>query len=665
MKKNEITILFSKKNKLWVQNCVKNTNNPVPVRLISLLSEIGMILSSEFIGLISQEDEERILDTLSPYISETRGIGKEWRSVWKTAEDVPDTEEEQLLIQVGLYMNPDLFEKIRESQGNDVSETNQYLTKVVLEPGYDDDLRELSKSMLSSPLPLSSEDRDILVWMSDDRKDLIVIPEKIPVKENLAIVLSLGYGEERISSVTDILRMAILMSNGGKGAILGDSNKYIALKRKERRHFLSMLERYLEKKEMKWCLQDAKKYQNAWKILSSVTHPKEKDYPSVFEFFGKIQRGHEDMVRGWNSKIQMSYDRKDYDEVIRLLSQRPSEFIRKYDSLLRKAWTDGDTERFEKIQEKLMNLSGASSKVLFELYKYYDRRNEEIERSYLSKSGIRKFYSPLEPLPQELIKVAQSSILMAIRNSWKEKDTFKGTKVYLDLPDDIDFILSLRSILGDSTTSDIIPGQKIKFPTKGKIKFFSQWIDPSGKEDLDLHAYLGNCGKRISLVSWNTRFSDETRFITHSGDVRYQKGDCSEFVTVDYDKDFDYTWMIITVQNFECRGLNSLDNWIGISDLEKGVVFRGKVNTEEINMVAFLVNLKEGWASLLLEGLTRDVLTEFPIEQYITESTLNVKELITWYIQDTGGEVTEEKEESDMILSTDDYTSGKIHGYLL
>ena len=675
---NEITILLSKQRKLWVEGCKVNLSNPIPTKLICLLAQAGFVLSDKFQGLISRDDERRFIKTLEPYLKEAYGHGKRWKTVWLTPGNLPSSEESQKSIQVGLYMNPEYLKEIRESQKNvpDFWETNGWDPRTILEPGYNSDLSEVSESLLSSPLPLGNDDIKILGWIMENRGDIVKVPSKIPVKETLSMALSFGYGEDCISGVTDILRVASYLSM--ESSILSRKTK-ICLSKKHRRVVLGLLERYLSKKDLKYCLEDAKKYKELWKILAKHCHPSEKDYPSSYKFFGEILTGSKLMRRGWNSILQEAYDNKDYSSVISLLLQRPSEFIRRYDSLLRKAWEDSDPDRMNLIQDSFMKIKGASPKVLFELYRYYDRRGESFKRSFLDNHGVRRMYSSLDPIPQELISIAQKSILETIKEGWKTKNTFEGKEVFIDLPEDIEFVLSMRNGVSDKT-EPMYPGQKITFPTTGMIRFFSQRIDPTGGEDLDLHAWLITDDGELKSISWNTSFSDYNKVICHSGDIRHQVGDCAEYVTIDYSKNLPpYTWMLVRVQNYDGERLCDVENWIGISEVsgessDKGwiptkssTVFRGKVTSEVRDLSAFIVNIKEGWIRLILEGSGENLLTSDLdlLKQYLCRGTLGLKHLLSCYIECTGGEVVGTKTENSITINPSDLMSGKIHELLL
>lgn len=665
---NEITILFTKQNKLWIRDCKIDNSNPIPVKLICLLAQGGFILSEKFQGLISKDCEDRLINTLEPYLKETRGLGRRWKTVWITNSGLPE-QETQNLIQAGLYSNPELLKEIRDSQKDapDFWEVNGWNPETILEPGFDSDISDIFENLLSSPLPLNKEDLDIVGWVIENRVDLVRIPSKIPIKETLSIVLSYGYGEDCISGVTDILRVASYLSENS--SIL-DKKTRIKLSRGDRKFVLGLLERYIGKKGLRYCVQDAKKYKELWKILCRVCHPIPDKYPNSYAFFGEIQSNSEIMRRGWNSKLQKAYDDKDYKEVLKLLSQRPSEFLRRYDSLFRKALQENDFSRIDDLQSAFIGIQGVPGKVLFELYRYYDKRGEEIQRSFLDKHGIRRLYSSIPALQKDSIDLAQTIIMESIRSVWKTKSTFKDKKVYLDLEDGINFSLSLRNGVIDKT-EPMYPGQKVSFPTSGIIRFFLQWIDPNGTEDLDLHAWLiSDSLESIKSISWSSGFQDKNKFVSHSGDIRHQIGDCAEYVTIDYSKEIPYTWMLVTVQNFDGPKLCNVENWIGVSKITEKTsetLFRGRVTSESRDMAAFIVNIKEGWARLILEGVGSNVLEdEELIRQYITPDTLDVKSLLSQYIKCTGGEVSEEKSEEDVIIiGENDLISGKIHEYLL
>lgn len=679
---NEYKVSLLRLNKLWVQNCKYDENNPIPIKLISLLGQFGYSLSDKFLGLISGEMEKKIIKSLLPIFQDVFSGGKSFKTVWLTPQDLPETREEEILIQEGLYSDPSSLKEHEPSLWN----VNNWKIDKILEPGYDLDIKNLISSLLTSKSVLGESDMEILKWALEERGDLVEEPESIPVKETLSLVLSRGFCKNCISGVTDILRTVYYLSN-----LPTSLNKVgkIKLTKKNKKIVLDLLEEYLEKQEMWKCLQDAKKYKEVWKIVLYQLRPRFSTRSE--EFAKEIRSNSKTMIKGWNSHLQKAYDNKDYDEVIRLLLQRPAEFIRKYDSLIRKSIEDQDMKRFDMIQDALINKmdeKSISKKVIFELCRFYEYRNDRKDRSYIDKSGQRYIYdeSSLKPLPDEIISVAQSSCLMSIINFWKKQSTFKDKKVYLDLDNSLDFNPSFRGCTIDMTEF-MFPGQIIKFPLKGCIRFFSQWEDEWGNEDLDLHAKLiDSNGKLVKSINWIDGFADEGKVITHSGDVRFQKGDCSEYVTIDYESprlNLPSDWLLITIQNYECRPLNSLKNWIGISSVTDGhfdkndnwippesdTLFRGRVTSESKNLVAFLVNIKEGWAKLILEGINVSVLNNAEVNSIkhylLPNSIFNVKTLMEFYVKSTGGTIVEEPDEDTIILGKKELVSGELHNYLL
>lgn len=642
---------FVKEKAIYIdENQVNNKNYPLPFRLAGLLEKCGYYLGSDLEGWISPEYEKKILNGLEEYLVETHGIDKNWKTVYQNPEDLPD-EVTQKIHQSLIYANPDNINEINKNPGI----TNNYYSLSPLKKGEKADIIKTISELLCNPIPLGNLDNVILSWGIEELD--LVWPEKITCKEILCMALSKGKGLSCISSVNDILRTATFLSPYKDTTL---SKHYsIKLNGAERRLIIKLLEDYLTEKTMKYRIQEAKKYKEKWSILSRILHVKPSN-KLVWNFFNHIYNGN--FGKGWGSKIQEEYDKAGKTgslvEVIKLFSQRPGEFIRHYDSLLRRSWENKDSDGMNNLQDVLLSIQNIRPKILFDLYKYYEGRNQEIPRSYKNKVGVRITYGdPLKPLDDDLIKLSQNMIYRGIKELWGKEKTLEGKKIYFDIPEDSELITSCRTS-GDDT---VFPGEKIYFEPKGEIKFFTQWIDLNGDQDLDIHALLMDEHGELKRLSWNSYYGSKDLGITHSGDVRNVKGDCEEYVCVRF-KHNSYKWMLIGVQNYNSPRLCDLENYIGLRR-ENDVIYRAKVNLNDRNLIGFLVNLEEGYVKFIMEGTNEDILTSFgktKINQYILQKNLNLKNLLKDYIEAKGGIVMDTPDEETEILPRNAWELSKL-----
>ena len=643
---------FVKEKAIYIdENQVNNKNYPLPLRLAEFLGECGYYLDNSLEGWISPEYEEKIIDNLKEYLIYTYGVNRNWKTVYQNPEDLPKDVLTQKIHQLLIYIDPENINKINKGKGS----TNRYSSKQPLRKGDKSEITKIVSELLSTPIPLGSVDNEILSWGMEELN--LTWPEKIVCKEVLCMALSHGKGVGYISGVNDILRAVTYISYKDTTLL---RKEIIKLTGGERRLVIKLLGDYLTEETLKYRIREAKKYKEKWSILSRILHVRPSDN-LVWNFFDQIYHGN--FGDGWGSKVQREYDKAGKTgslvEVIKLFSQRPGELIRHYDSLLRRTWENKDEEGMNALQEVLLSIQNTRPKTLFDLYRYYEGRNQEIPRSYKNKCGVRVTYGePLKPLDDDLIKLSQEMIYRGIKGIWGKENTLKGKKLYFNIPEDSDLITSCRTS-GEDT---VFPGEKIYFTPTGKINFFSQWVDPIGNQDLDIHAWFMEDGGEPNRVSWDSNFTDETGSIVHSGDVRFVVGNCEEYVSVDFSKNIPYTWMLVAVQNYKSPRLCDLENYIGFR-VEDEVIYRVKVNLEDKNLIGFLVNLKEGYVKLIMEGMNDSIIVSFgktKFNQYILQKSLNLKKLLEDYIKIKGGILMEEPDEETEILPRNAWELSKL-----
>lgn len=656
---------------------VYNPEFPIPYALAELLGKCGYTMKEELRGWISPEYEKKILDGLEDYLKETFGIDKNWKGVYVSPDDPSYSNDLKMrLDQLLIYGNPEHIQNTRDEEKSNTWETNNYGDNKFLGKSGKNNLINSVSSLLSSPIPLGNLDSEILDWGLQGLD--LIYPEKIECKEILCRVLSEGHGEKCISGVNDILRLVTYLSY--QDATLRVRGR-IKLSGSQRKLVLGLLEDYLEGHPKAYL--DAKKYYNKWIITSQVLHTKEEKYPKSYSFFSVLHGKDKTwMHKTFEARLQQEYDKAGKDgsikEVINLLSTRGGEFIRRFDSLLRRTWEKKDPA-FCDLSSKLMSIQGIRPKTLLELYKTYNRRNLEIPRSFKDKFGVRHVYESLPGLDQSLIVITQNLILTKLKDIYGQEKTMEGQKAYIDIPEDTELCLSLRS----GVEGQILPGHIEHFEKTGILRFFSQWVDPRGNQDLDIHAwFVDEDFTRCSRVGYSSGFFDETRMIRHSGDVRHVKGECAEYINIDFrrSKELPYRWMVVGVQNFDAPRLCDLENYVGVAKVsgdkkngmwvpsENEILTRAKVTLPEKNLLGYIVDFKESTIKYLLEGIQSNLDSSVNldlIKQYTVKDNLGLKELLGMYLIAKGCEIVEEPDEETRIYTTQDICSGEISNLLL
>jgi hypothetical protein len=181
----------------------------------------------------------------------------------------------------------------------------------------------------------------------------LVFPKVIPFKENLCTVLGelfLSGREKEFTcklSVTDVLRIAVSMSGGDISLpkvpeklikynswsshkvenIQREDFKFKKFTRKERRFLLELLE------QTNCDASEAVLKSQRWVRLGEMLHPGEYStkYPKAYTMFNTIRN---EKVSSWYGKVDKSF-KESFDSGLKKLSERPGEFVRKLDWLIR------------------------------------------------------------------------------------------------------------------------------------------------------------------------------------------------------------------------------------------------------------------------------------------------------------------------------------------
>jgi hypothetical protein len=659
-------IIAFRERKILVENPGENQKDPII--LISLLGQLGAALSPEVKGKITPETEKEIVDSLTPWAVKTFGLGKKWLAVYDDPQLlIAKTPEELLADQVSLYMCPSVIDEIKERDGvSDFWTINGYKIKKVLEPIGKEEFSGMSKALMESKVALGPEKSEILDWFLGN-PEYLRFPEEIPMKETLCKVLL--YHPFPVSSPTDVLRFALFLSGSDikhPGEFL-----YLDLNGSDRRKVLKRLEDLATRKKPEFLALDMWKYRRSWLILSKVTHPSPTKYPGVAKALG-ILFGKDKSWKslGWGNQVRKAYNSEDLGKVLDLYLQRPGELVRHFDSLLRR-FEGGVRDR---LMDSLISLD-IPTKLLLGLSYYYDMREYTREnRSFKDLKGRRiPIPKDLPELSPDIVDMVQYYLRSAIFKKYLSQESLKDERVYLGLNPDIELSLSERSSQAGSTEAGL-QGIKLDIPETGILRFFLQWIDKDGRRDLDLHAQGIVRDKdgleKLVMLGWNTSFGDD--MAVHSGDIRMQRGDCSEYITVFLDKakEKGLKKLVISGHDYNDHLLGkSCETYIGYSVIEKekthgswspltcDTPFRVRLGeTEEEYMCLYVIDLENHWMKIITEPMPRATFTD--VSDFITHfipKTLTLGELVKMNVGARGGKIVENKEESTKVIDKDTF----------
>ena len=431
---------------------------------------------------------------------------------------------------------------------------------------------ELFTDLVSINTSLMPQDLEIIKWFVTNNETL-VFPNTIPFKENLCTLAAMGIEGLPVKTSTDVLRIAVHLSGGdislpkvpekevraNRWTTQRVANperekfKFKKFSRKERKYILNLLENTnCDPREM--VLRDQR-----WVRLGEILHPGEykNQFPKSFDAFNKIRN---EKVKSWFSLVNEGF-KEELENGLRVLSQRPGEFSRRLDWLVR---------TYPKDIELIMTyfgeaVKGTSNKVLFEVYSHFEGRTEpKTNRSIMIKGARKRTELPSLPaIPKEIVETIHSKLFETLRDKFSIMDSLGNCWIDEELKK-IPLPTNMRSM--NFSTKPTIRGQRVPLdnPDAIVIRPFVHWMDERGSEDLDLSVTF--VGEKVSDVLSYSKLKVGNS--VHSGDVRHRQGPCAEYIDIDMEDALTrgYKYAVIDVRNFNGRGLDTVRTSFGIME---------------------------------------------------------------------------------------------------
>lgn len=439
----------------------------------------------------------------------------------------------------------------------------------------EDALKAEFTKLVSINSALTEADKAFVQWMLERYGATVPLPAVVPFKETLGLLASFGL-DVPVKTATDVLRIAVFLSDGdpalpgvpkapklqkqrrGFGPQITaqsqaakevrDKFRFKHFTRGERRYLLGLLEQTsLDTSEMQQRLE-------RWLRLGEILHPgeRQKDYPLTYAAFQAL-RNQPPRLRTFAGQVDYAFEH-DLAQGLALLSQRPGEFARRMDWLLRTFAPTPVLTAFKAIAARV------SSKVLFELYGHLQNRQKSGVRS-VSLKGRGSKVRTLKEIPaldSQVVTKAQKIIMGAMTASMTALEPLGSVWIDERLKQ-VPIPYGMRGI--NTAIKTYVRGTRIPFRAEATtIRPFIHWYDASGTEDLDLSAgFLDVDLKPIEHISY-TNLKSNILNACHSGDIRHRRGSCAEYVDVDIEIAVKrgVRYVAVQVLNFNGRPMHTL-----------------------------------------------------------------------------------------------------------
>lgn len=537
----------------------------------------------------------------------------------------------------------------------------------------------LLKNILNSKVSFSSESKtqvkEIITFLKNDVIGYLPTTGFLN-KENLATVYSLLFDHTTIDlnqfnlkfTATDILRIAVAFSNGDVS--LKNKTKF-SLNNRQRKFILSSLEKIgtQAKKE------DMLRYSTEWIFLGKYLHVGSmfNKYPSTVNAF-KALRNNPQTIVTYKRKIHKTVlnvlqTKKVSESDLSLFKQRPGEFARILDLLLRETHDEQILVEFEKEINKI------ATPLLIKLAKYIGTRTESSEfRTFIPKGNIANMYylekDNRKPISKDLAGKAEKLINSEVKRRFSKKEAL--SKVFID-PKLKSLLVPFSQRSTTKTLNTIERGSKIKLlDSTQTLRMFLYWHEnaKSGRLDVDLSAvgYSSNW-EMIDHLSFRNIKGKQISGV-HSGDIQSAPHGASEFVDINLKKTLnnDIRYIVMNVHCFSGPMFSNFECFAGF--MERQVSTIGKIyepktvqnkfdlssnSKTNIPLIIDLVNREVIWADISLDDANhRNVVSDNKIISQIGKMTLqldknnvNLFELFSLHAQARGAVIHTEKKENE------------------
>ncbi|UPK43936.1 TerD family protein [Paenibacillus pabuli] len=441
--------------------------------------------------------------------------------------------------EVELYLNAILHYLTSVYPQHEPVERGPLLDKVNLKIigfGSKTDFQTLISQLIEAKGSISETDKDdidmVLEHAEPDEIDAL-LPAEIPFKENVGFVVASLLKHEKANidrigpyfrTATDVLRLAVAWSGGDVSLAL--ASPFRKFKRRERRLLLGLLE------QCGSITEDMLRYKDRWIRLGEILHPSEYKlrYPRCEEAFD-ILRNNKSFTT-FNGTVELAFQYQNVWSLIELLKQRPGEFARRLDHLLRST-----TEKEYVLLAFGEILEHVSTPVLLQVKQHFAWRHEPQDlRVFFPKGSVAKAFAIPNQLPEMDDDTCRDVVQMCEQALVQRFAALPSLgKTYVD-PRLRDYLVPFSQRSASKALHTIVRGSRVPMEEGDTIRFFNWWKEgtvngqATGRVDIDLSAVMYDENwNYVEHISYTNLRSSKYRAV-HSGDIVTAPHGASEFI---------------------------------------------------------------------------------------------------------------------------------------
>lgn len=555
------------------------------------LEKLGYSISDELSSALSQlalDDLVKLNSELISTLSRMKGAHRDYKPLYPNfPQQVAEMSKLSLYINAMLHywtdgkFKPQTPEKKREK----LTEESKL---IMLKLGSKMDLREIFSNLVSSNSSISEQDKADLIWFfKNDGEGVALLPDAISHREIKAFVcaqmisnnLSVKKAIQYCNSTTDVLRVAVALSEGDIS--LAESTKFKSFSRPIRKAMIEAIEAQNNQ------IEDMLRWKKRWIRLGERLHPGEfaKRFPKTAKAFETIRN---DLpCQTYYRQLEQSLRLRQTNEILSLLKERPGEFARRLDHVLRL-----DPERAEEIALAYSAYADkVSTPVLLQVLQHFKTRCQKKPlRVILPKGQVQK----AQAIPNELPDLSQpicSLVESICRKSLIER--FKKLRplgrCFLDPYLQMYLIPSSQRSASKSLRT-ISRGSRLILPDADTLRFFIWWKNGTSRTDIDLSAALFR--KDFSYANTLSYYNLKDFGGYHSGDIVDAPFGASEFIDVSISKLLSHqvAYIVMCVNSFTLQPYCDLPEcfagWMARKNAGSGEIYEPKTVEDKLDLSA-------------------------------------------------------------------------------
>lgn len=436
---------------------------------------------------------------------------------------------------------------------------------------------------------LSKQDKEDMTWFVCQYGDDIMrlIPKDIPSRENLSVLGAalLRHAPEaaallknHIKTVTDVLRLAVALSDGDVS--LATHVRFISFKRSMRRTLLSWMEHCSSQAE------DMARWKGRWLRLGERLHPGEHagDFPRTCAAFSALRNG--GRIITTNSRIERCLEENDPMGVLELTGERPGDFARRLDHLLR------ISENAEPVLQAFRDRAGlVSTPVLLQMLAHFRQRDNMPDlRIFFPKGDVGKLYA----VPNDLAALAKGAASeaaficeTALIQRFSKLPPLGRCRLDGKLAK---FMVPLAQRSASKSLRTLARGSRLPLPEMNVLRFFIWWRNGHSRTDIDLSAALFDADQRHvdQLAYYNLKNFGGC----HSGDIVDAPEGAAEFIDVEVSKLLErkVRYIVMIISSFTAQPYCDLPEcfagWMARKEAGSGEIFEPRTVVDKLDVAS-------------------------------------------------------------------------------